>query len=115
MLPTNNSRGRPMLIKKQNAIRDNDWRKRQGEEECFACGAEDGTVVGAHVRIGSLAGVGRKPSDNLIVPLCYRCHSQQHEHGELSFWVDVFAGRPDLVIDGIRSIAMRRYREFKDD
>lgn len=30
-------------------------------------------------------GMGIKPPDNSVVPLCHQCHMTQHK-GELSFW-----------------------------
>jgi len=32
------------------------------------------------------AGVGAKPSDFWTVPLCGRCHQEQHLIGEIKFW-----------------------------
>lgn len=59
------------------------------------CGSAT-SVVAAHVRIGSDAGMGRKPSDWFTVPLCdgpkaniheqLGCHNVQHATGEQSFW-----------------------------
>ena len=43
-------------------------------------------VEAAHVRYGLAGGMGLKPSDNRIVPLCTRCHSMQHTIGEMRFW-----------------------------
>lgn len=46
----------------------------------------------AHIRIGDLlrdkrpTGKGEKPSDKWAVPLCHRCHMEQHRHGERIFW-----------------------------
>jgi hypothetical protein len=39
---------------------------------CSNCGAEDGTVVGAHRNEGK--GMGTKTSDALQAALCFRCH-----------------------------------------
>ena len=32
------------------------------------------------------AGVGQKPDDSWAVPLCNKCHRDQHKAGELVFW-----------------------------
>jgi hypothetical protein len=42
----------------------------------------------AHVRLGSGAGVGQKPSDDRTLSLCRDCHSRQHQVGERTFWGD---------------------------
>lgn len=47
-----------------------------------------GDVIAAHIRMGSMAGAGRKPGDDRTVPLCWACHSYQHNKGELYFWGD---------------------------
>ncbi len=54
---------------------------------CSMCGVTSG-VQFAHVRIGSDAGMGRKPSDFYGVSLCGKCHNgEQHLIGEASFWL----------------------------
>jgi len=58
---------------------------------CVNCGSVE-NIQAAHVRMGSDAGVGRKPSDFYAVPLCgphgsdQGCHAEQHRVGERSFW-----------------------------
>lgn len=56
---------------------------------CVNCGAT-APIEAAHVRTGSDAGMGRKPSDYFAVPLCGGmdgCHQRQHTFGEDSFWL----------------------------
>jgi hypothetical protein len=43
-------------------------------------------IEAAHVRKGSGAGLGQKPSDYFAVSLCSRHHQQQHTMGEDTFW-----------------------------
>jgi len=46
-------------------------------------------IEAAHVRLGSGAGMGEKPSDWRAVSLCggpEGCHARQHRTGEHSFW-----------------------------
>jgi hypothetical protein len=44
----------------------------------------------AHMfRLGSGAGMGQKPDDWRVVPLCREHHSQQHTVGEQTFWKGV--------------------------
>jgi hypothetical protein len=52
---------------------------------CLRCG-HDPCGEAAHVRMGSLAGIARKPSDERAVPLCHGCHMDQHAIGEITFW-----------------------------
>jgi hypothetical protein len=52
---------------------------------CVSCG-QDPCGEAAHVRMGSLAGMGRKPEDRYTVALCHACHMEQHRVGELTFW-----------------------------
>ena len=41
---------------------------------CMHCGANDGTVVGAHRNMGK--GMALKVSDALVASLCYNCHHE---------------------------------------
>lgn len=53
---------------------------------CVSCLAE-GPCDPSHVRIGQTGATGRKPPDNLVVPLCHACHNRSHiGHGEKAFW-----------------------------
>lgn len=52
---------------------------------CLVC-FMDHWVEAAHIRMGSHAGMGRKPPANLTVPLCHAHHMEQHSVGELTFW-----------------------------
>ena len=59
--------------------------------KCAVCG-DNSSVEAAHVRkadpsIGKFnSGIGQKPDDCFVVPLCSRCHRRQHEIGETNFW-----------------------------
>ena len=52
---------------------------------CVACGKAAPSEA-AHVRWGTDAGMGIKPSDRYSVSLCTSCHELQHRFGELRFW-----------------------------
>lgn len=59
---------------------------------CLVCGNNIETQA-AHIRFSDIRaakvnpGVGQKPHDFWCVPLCGRCHSEQHEMGnEAAFW-----------------------------
>ena len=55
------------------------------EHACVYCDAT-APIEAAHVRNGSDAGMGRKPSDYYAVSLCKECHQRQHNLGEVTFW-----------------------------
>jgi hypothetical protein len=67
--------------------RDKDYRKHMAGQPCWACGAQDGTVVGAHKRRGNLGGTGLKPSDEYLAALCHKCHLLEHSGGKEQAWV----------------------------
>ena len=56
---------------------------------CSINGCQDMPIECAHVRLGSGAGMGQKPDDWRVVPLCREHHSQQHTVGEQTFWKGV--------------------------
>lgn len=70
---------------------------------CLACG-RDPCGEAAHVRMGSLAGMGRKPPDRLTVPLCHECHMTQHSCGELSFYADLGIA-PTILADRLYGVS----------
>lgn len=43
-------------------------------------------IQAAHIRVNSDGGMGQKPSDNRVLPLCHDCHALQHRIGEIKFW-----------------------------
>lgn len=51
---------------------------------CSACGGTAG-IECAHVRSGTSAGMGFKPSDRFCLSLCRDCHNEQHRMGEGPF------------------------------
>ena len=52
--------------------------------ECVKCGNPH--VEAAHLRMGTDGGLGMKPSDKWVLPLCSAHHRQQHQIGEPVFW-----------------------------
>jgi hypothetical protein len=66
---------------------------------CVICG--DPRSEAAHLRIASInddkreTGMGEKPSDRWVLPLCRLHHSRQHSMNEAEFWasygIDPFA------------------------
>jgi hypothetical protein len=56
---------------------------------CLACD-NDPAGEAAHLRLTAPskpnAGVGKKPDDVWVLPLCADCHRKQHRYGEAVFW-----------------------------
>lgn len=58
---------------------------------CVSCGNDTATEA-AHLRAGNLnygkrpTGLQEKPSDKWTLPLCSKCHRDQHEGDEEFFW-----------------------------
>ena len=69
---------------------------------CLNCGTNDNTIVGAHIRWGHEAGVGLKPSDDLIVPLCFKCHADQEANPGPEYWANM-----------VKKTARRTYRVWR--
>ena len=55
---------------------------------CMSCGGTD-TIQAAHIRTAANSGVGMKPADRHVIPLCFRCHKLQHDIGQKAFFGDV--------------------------
>lgn len=91
-----------MMFPKQIHIKDPKYRKSFSGAVCWGCGASDRTVIGAHIRSGSNAGMGRKPSDDLILPLCSGCHADQEANPGPEWWLENI----------LKPIARRRYESF---
>lgn len=51
---------------------------------CVCCGGGE-NMHAHHVRLGSHAGLGQKPGDDVTVSLCATCHNRVHTMGEDSF------------------------------
>lgn len=83
---------------------------------CAVPGCQGMPIEAAHVRNGSGAGMGEKPSDHFAVPLCRDHHSQQHTIGEVTFWQNYAAASGqtvDRLIDELRS-ASPKAREIRE-
>ena len=63
------------LRQRKPPLRDPAYRKSfKTGHLCWNCGDDGNTIVGAHIRWGGEGGVGMKPDDSLLVPLCFTCH-----------------------------------------
>lgn len=79
----------PPKIRKERK-RDGRWRSQSHlnfvrGHACCVPGCVGRPIEVAHIRIGSDAGLSRKPSDWFTISLCRFHHSQQHGVGERSF------------------------------
>ena len=78
----------PRIAKKPK--RDSRWRSTAHcnfvrSHECCVPGCTARPIEVVHVRKGSDAGMGRKPSDWFTISLCRDHHAEQHSLGESSF------------------------------
>lgn len=55
-------------------------RKAAEGQPCIMCGANDGSTVLHHLRLGNV-GMGKKPADHYGIELCADCHRYVHNHG----------------------------------
>src|SRR5262245_13645382 len=61
------------------------------ELPCLVC-LDNTSTEAAHIRYGQFflgkrgVGTGEKPDDIWTVPLCGRCHREQHSQDEHAFW-----------------------------
>lgn len=69
---------------KEPKIRSEKHRRFIASLPCIVCGATD--TQAAHIRTGNGAGMGLKSGDDCCVPLCVRCHSEQHRYSERKYW-----------------------------
>lgn len=97
-------------------IRDRKYLNSYRDASCYACGACDGTVVGAHIRRGFF-GLGIKPDDSLTLPLCAKCHAEEGASEPL-FWQKVYSRclviTPRSAIALAKKCARHRYAMWKE-
>lgn len=84
-------------------VRDKDHLARVRAMRCLLCGATP--CDPAHVRDGLGGGMGMKPSDDLVVPLCHPHHAEQHRVGEVPFWLRAVQVQPLLLMKFIKHYA----------
>lgn len=83
------------------------YRDSAKDKMCCVCYSKHGVVL-HHVRYGNLAGIGRKPDDNMGIFLCSNCHHNCHQK-ESKFY------RKYKYIFGedVREYANKLYQEYK--
>lgn len=62
---------------------------------CCVCGSIP--CDAAHIRKGTGGGMGMKPGDDCVIPLCRSCHMGQHRTGEVSFWDGALEAAQELA------------------
>lgn len=108
-----------MLIPKQHFIRDKNHLRFVASLPCCVTGAI-GETQAAHIRIKEQAGLGRKPSDAMTLPMHYMAHKTQHEQGESEYWGDRLDKAKQLARDlyavsGQTDEALRLISEFRSE
>lgn len=86
---------------KELPVRKKAYKDSFRDQPCISCGRR-GTTVGAHIRTGMEGGTGYKPSDDLIVGLCFHCHGDQEANPGPEWWVQHV----------LKPIARRMYRQW---
>ncbi len=88
-------------------VEDNAYRASFKDRTCEAssngidrCGLP---CVGAHVRAGEYAGIGTKPSDDLIAGLCHEHHADQEANPGADWWIN----------NVFKPMLRRKYRKWK--
>jgi len=67
-------------------IRDSKHLQAIRQLPCLYMGGEcAGDTQACHIRYLTDGGMGLKPSDCYTIPMCQKCHSEQHQMGEVSF------------------------------
>jgi hypothetical protein len=85
---------KPADAQKKPRVKDDKHLKFIRSLPCLVCKRE-GETQAAHVRFADAAygkeepGMGKKPDDWWVVPLCAYCHTHQHNHGERDWWYQI--------------------------
>lgn len=85
------------------------------QHECSVPGCTNRPIEVAHVRNGSDAGMGRKPSDFYTISLCSDHHAEQHRIGEPPFAtkhkIDLHALAAEFAAESPKAQEIRRIRQ----
>ena len=103
----------------KNKIRSRTHLEFVSQHGCTICGRTD--VQSAHIRYTG-AGMGMKPCDSFVVPLCIEHHQEQHSMNERMFWhlykkdplVYAFFFCLQSPDKKIKSNAFEKFRKFFD-
>lgn len=100
-------------MSKTNPIRDSKWLKQVSDMACVATGADHQPCDPAHIRAGGSAGMGIKPSDDLVLPLSHEAHMRQHQIGEKAFWFEVLSKDRAFMMECVKAYARQLYRAHR--
>ena len=94
-----------MEIRKANIITSVKHQKFVASFPCVVCG-NDTQVQACHIRsIPKLGNVGKGIRDcKFLIPMCFTCHTQQHQIGELQFF-EKYNINPILISMKLASIS----------
>lgn len=67
----------------------------------------------AHIRYGCLS-TGRKPDDDLVLPLAHELHQEQHNIGEVKFWLEQLMKDHHFAMECVKAYARELYRKHHD-
>ena len=105
-----------MVLTLKKAIRSKIHLRYVSEHSCTICSRTD--VQSAHIRYSG-AGIGLKPCDSFVVPLCIEHHREQHGMNERMFWhlyqIDPIAKALSLCASSPdKNIRKAIYEKFKN-
>jgi hypothetical protein len=98
-----------MTLQKNPPVRDPKHLAKVREMSCVVCGATP--CDPAHIRHGLGGGMGMKPGDDLVLPLCHAHHMEQHRIGELRFWDMALSKDDRLMMNCVKALAKYLYRK----
>jgi hypothetical protein len=101
-----------LAISEPRRIRDKEHRKFVSAQACLVCGRQPSDAH--HLRSAQPRALGRKVSDEFMVPLCRIHHRKVHRGGDEAAWWDRFGVDPYLVAAALwgQSRPGRSFAEF---
>ncbi len=95
---------------------DKRYRKWISEQPCANCEADNKDYTAAHhCRILGNGGMGMKPPDSDLIPLCYSCHNTMHKWGVISFWEKGSKPKTKIYVQKLCNNYIRRYENEKSN
>jgi hypothetical protein len=59
--------------------------------------------------------MGLKPDDDRVLPLVHQLHQEQHQTGEMRFWLQQANEHPQFLMKSLTELAQFKYRKWLDD
>jgi hypothetical protein len=105
-----------LMFPKTPRLVDEKYRIAVRSMPCVVTGYQwfDGAPLGvdpAHIRDGMGGGMGRKPDDNLILPLRHDLHLSEARLGEVAMWRINMTD--DLMMRGLKALARETYEQWR--